>query len=185
MEISIYITANIIYLVRDLYLGDRTGSFSLLEQWVIAAFFVGRHFPSALWPLAGDVWRITCSFIALALDVHVFCLRAEAEGAILHTTKMVWGMRISCGRGQCVFVASPRRLCRKFVLQNVGGTEWVRSKKLFGGGCNWHVLHESSYMYCYFKVYTGTRNLNHTVNHKCIQSSDGDKKRAQIEWNIF
>jgi len=40
---------------------------------------------------------------------------------------------ISCGRGQCVFVASPRRLCRKFVLQNVGGTEWVRSKKLFGG----------------------------------------------------
>jgi len=30
-------------------------------------------------PPAGDVRRITCSFIALALDVHVFCLRAEAD----------------------------------------------------------------------------------------------------------
>ena len=28
MEIGIYITANIIYLVRELYLGDRIGSFS-------------------------------------------------------------------------------------------------------------------------------------------------------------
>ena len=31
--------------------------------------------------------RITCSFITLVLDIHVFCLRAEAEGAILHATK--------------------------------------------------------------------------------------------------
>jgi len=111
MGIGIYITANIIYLVRELYLGDRIGSFSLLERWVVTAPFVGRHFPSVLWPLAGDVRRITCSFIALALDIHVFCLRAEAEGAILHTTKKVWGMRsefnISCGRGQRVLVASP------------------------------------------------------------------------------
>ena len=30
---------------------------------------------------------ITCSFITLALDIHVFCLRAEAQGAILHTKK--------------------------------------------------------------------------------------------------
>ena len=89
MEIGIYITANIIYLVRELYLGDRIGSFSLLERWVVAAPFVGRHFPSVLWPLAGDVRRITCSFIALALDIYVFCLRAEAEGAILHATKKV------------------------------------------------------------------------------------------------
>ena len=29
---NIIITANIIYLVRELYLGDRTGSFSLLER---------------------------------------------------------------------------------------------------------------------------------------------------------
>ena len=161
MEISIYITANIIYLVRELYLGDHTGIFSLLERWVVAAPFVGRHFPSVLWPLAGDVRRITCSFIALALDIHVFCLRTEAEGSILHTTKKVWGMRsefsISCGRGQRVLVAS---LCWTFVLQNVGGSEWVRSQKRLGAWRrkDWHGLHESSY--CYFKVCAGTRNLN-------------------------
>jgi len=91
MEIGIYTTANIIYLV--------------LERWVVAALIVGRHFPS-VWPLAGDVRRITCSFVALALDIHIFCLRAEAEDAILHTMKKVWGMHsefnISCGRGQGV-----------------------------------------------------------------------------------
>ena len=32
MEIGIYITANIIYLVCELYLGDCIGSFSLLER---------------------------------------------------------------------------------------------------------------------------------------------------------
>ena len=32
MEIGIYITANIINLVQELYLGDHIGSFSLLEQ---------------------------------------------------------------------------------------------------------------------------------------------------------
>ena len=32
------------------------------------------------------MWRITCPFVALALDIHVFCLRAEAEDAILHST---------------------------------------------------------------------------------------------------
>ena len=58
MEIGIYITANIIYLVRELYLGDRIGSFSLLERWVVATLFVERHFSSALWQLAGDVRRI-------------------------------------------------------------------------------------------------------------------------------
>ena len=79
MEIGIYITANIIYLVRELHLGDRIGSFSLLERWVVATLFVGRHFPSVLWPIAGDVRRITCSFIALALDINAFCLRAELK----------------------------------------------------------------------------------------------------------
>jgi len=52
--------------------------------------------------------RITCSFIALALNIHVFCLRAEAEGAILHAMKKVSGMHsefnISCGG---ILVASP------------------------------------------------------------------------------
>jgi len=111
MEIGIYPTANIIYLVRELYLGDLIGSFSLLERWLVAALFVGCHPSSVLWPLAGDVRRITCSFIALALDILVFCLRAKAEGAIFHTTNKVWGMRsefiISCGRGQGVLVALP------------------------------------------------------------------------------
>ena len=60
MEIGIYITANIIYLVRELYLGDLIGGFSLLERRVVATLFVGRHFPGVLWPLAGDVRRITC-----------------------------------------------------------------------------------------------------------------------------
>ena len=46
-------------------------------------------FLSVLWPLAGDVRRITCSFIALALDIHVFSLHAEAEGAILYASKKV------------------------------------------------------------------------------------------------
>ena len=75
--------------MRELYLGDRIGSSSMLERGVIAALFVGRHFPSVLWPLVGDVRRITCSFIALALNIHILKLRAEAEGAILHTTKKV------------------------------------------------------------------------------------------------
>ena len=107
MEIGIYITANIIYLVQELYLGDRRGSFSLLERWVVATLFVERHLSCVLWLLAGDVQRITCSFIALTLDIHVFCLCTKAEGAILHATKKVWGMRsefnISCG--------GPRRPC--------------------------------------------------------------------------
>jgi len=84
MEMGIYITAIIIYLVRELYVRDRIGSFSLLERWVVATLFIECHFSSVLWPLVGDVRWITCSFVALALDIHVFCLRAEAEGAILH-----------------------------------------------------------------------------------------------------
>ena len=56
MKIGIYIIANIIYLLQELYLGDRISSFSLLERWVVAALFVGRHF---------------------ALDIYVFCLRAR------------------------------------------------------------------------------------------------------------
>ena len=73
-----------------------------------STLFVKRHFSSALLPLVGDMWRITCSFIALALNIHIFCLRAEAEGAILHATKKVSGMHsefnISCGG---ILAASP------------------------------------------------------------------------------
>jgi len=125
METGIYITANIIYLVWELYLGDCRGSFSLLERWVVATLFVEHHFSSVLWPLAGDVRRKTCSFIALTLDIHIFCLCAEAAGAILYETKKVWGMRSEFN----YFIwAGPRCpwlcLCsRKFALQNVGGSE--------------------------------------------------------------
>jgi len=51
------------------------------------------------------------------------------------------------------------RLCRKLVLQNVGGSEWVRSQKRLGAWRrkDWHGLHKSSY--CYFKEYVGTCNL--------------------------
>jgi len=45
MEVGIYITANIIYLVQELYLGDLIDSFSLLEWWVVTTLFVGCHFP--------------------------------------------------------------------------------------------------------------------------------------------
>ena len=88
MEIGIYITANIIYLGRELCLGDIVCS-SLLGKRVVTTHFAERNFSSVLRPLAGDVRRITCSFIVLAFDIHIFCLRAEAEGTILHTTKMV------------------------------------------------------------------------------------------------
>jgi len=42
------------------------------------------------------------------------------------------------------------RLCRKFVLQNVGRSERVPSQKRLGAWRrrDWHGLHESSY--CYF-----------------------------------
>jgi len=127
MEIGIYISANIIYLVRELYLGDSIGSLSLLERWVVVTPYIGCHFSRVLCLLAEDVWQITCSFIALAFDIHVFCLRAEAEGAILHVTKKIWGMRsefnISCRRGQGILVASP--------LQEVhitkSGQDWMGS----------------------------------------------------------
>ena len=51
-------------------------------------------------------------------------------------------------------------LYRKFVLQNVGGSEWVWSQKrlIAWRRKDWHRLHGSSY--CYFKVYAGTHNLN-------------------------
>jgi len=44
------------------------------------------------------------------------------------------------------------RFSRKFALQNVGGSEWVRSQnRLVAWRCkDWHGLHESSY--CYLPV---------------------------------
>jgi len=65
----LYIVANIIYLGRELCLGDRVVSSSLLGKQVVTTPIAERHFSSVLWPLAGDVRQITCSFIALALDI--------------------------------------------------------------------------------------------------------------------
>ena len=97
--------------------------------------------------------------LALALDIHVFCLRAETEGAILHTTFE------ECAPNLAFHVGGANaslwlRLCWTFALQNVGGSEWVRSQKRLGAWRrkDWHGLHESSH--CYFRVYAGTRNLN-------------------------
>ena len=41
---GIYMIAHIMCLVRELCLGDSIGCFSLLEKWVVATPFVGRHF---------------------------------------------------------------------------------------------------------------------------------------------
>jgi len=70
MEIGIYITSNVIYLGRELCLGDRVGCSSLPGKQVVTTPFAERHFLSVLWPLAGDVRRITCPFIPLTLDIH-------------------------------------------------------------------------------------------------------------------
>ena len=80
--------------------------------------------------IAGDVRRI-----ALALDIHVFCLRAEVEGAILHATKRfeerAQNLTFHVGGAKTSLWF---RLCRIFVLQNVGGSEWVPSQKLSACG---------------------------------------------------
>jgi len=55
MEIVIYIAANIIYLGRELCLGERVDCSSLLGKRVVTTPFAERHFPSVLWPLVGDV----------------------------------------------------------------------------------------------------------------------------------
>ena len=70
MEIGIYIAANIRPLGRELCLGDRVVCSSLLGKRVVTQPFAERHFSSVPEPPAGDVRRKTCSFIALALDIH-------------------------------------------------------------------------------------------------------------------
>ena len=79
MEIGIYITSNIIH-HRELYL--RRCRLFLAARESCATLFIEHHFPSVLWPLRADVdvWRITCSLVALALNIHVFQLHPEAEG---------------------------------------------------------------------------------------------------------
>ena len=73
MEIGIYITATIIIISRT-----RAMFGSLCRLLSTASEVNCRHtlrwtsFFCVLWLLAGDVRRMTCSFIALALEVHVF-----------------------------------------------------------------------------------------------------------------
>ena len=157
MEIGIYVTSNIRYLVWELHLG---------YQFLAAREVSCRHtlrwtpFSSVFWPLAGDVQGITCSLIVLTLAIHIFKLRAE--GTILHAMKKVWGMRselnILCWRGQGFHVDMP--LHRKIALQNVDGSEEVWSNDLVLSCEDWRRLHEASY--CYVSqdyLYTGIRNL--------------------------
>jgi len=110
--------------------------------------------------------QITCSFIALAFDIHIFCLCAEAEGAILHTMKKVEECSQSltfhvlvgfCSAGSQVHITKI----------NVGGSVTLngfdpRNDLVLGGIRIGHGLHESSYHY--FKVYAGTFNLNISIS---------------------
>ena len=66
------------------------------------------------------------------------------------------------------------------MLQNVGGSEWVRSRnQLCAWRCKgWHGLHESSY--CYFRVYAGTRNIKYA---QCEPATyPVAKMDATLEW---
>ena len=47
------------------------------------------HFSSVLWPLARDLWQINCSFIDLALNIHIFSLHPEAVGNSAHMQQEV------------------------------------------------------------------------------------------------
>ena len=102
---------------------------------------------------------ITCSFITLALDIHVFCLHAEAQGAILHTKKRFE----ECTENLAFRVGGANaslwlRLCILEVRITTGLNGFdPRNDLVLGGIRIWHGLHESSY--CYFKVYAGTRTL--------------------------
>jgi len=69
------------------HIWETVSAVSCYQRGELLPHFVECHFFIVLWSLAGDLWQITCSFIAFALDIHIFCLHAEAEGAILHTMK--------------------------------------------------------------------------------------------------
>jgi len=116
MEIGIYITAHISS-VRAIF-GRPYRQFLTVREMSCC------HTVQCSWPLAEGVQQVTCPFIALTLDV--FCLHAEAEGAILHATKRFE----ECAQNLTFPVVGAKetlwlRLYRKFVLQNVGWFEWV------------------------------------------------------------
>jgi len=91
----------------------------------------------------------TYSVCVLKLKVQFCVQRNRFEESVQKSTFHVGGAKVSLWL----------LLCRQFALQNVGGSEWVRSQNLLSA-C-WRKdrqgLHESSY--CYFKAYAGTRNL--------------------------
>jgi len=63
--------------------------------------------------------------------MHIICLRAKAEGAILRFEECPQNLACHVGGAKASLWLC---LCRKFVLQNVGGSEWVRSQKWLSGG---------------------------------------------------
>ena len=73
MEIGIYIFAYIIIISSVRAIFGRLCRLFLAAREVVATLFTEHHFPSVLQPLSGDVdvWRITCSLIALALSIHI------------------------------------------------------------------------------------------------------------------
>ena len=83
------------------------------------------------------------SVCVLKLKVQFCTQRKRFEECVQNLTFHVGGAKASLWL----------RRRRKFVLQNVGESEWVRSQnRLWAWRCkDWHGLHESSY--CYFKVY--------------------------------
>ena len=87
--------------------------------------------------------RITCSFVALALDIHI-CLRAGSEGEIIFC--MQRKRFEECAQNLTFHVGWAKaplwpRLC---ILQNVGGSERVRSQKSLTAWRykDWHGLHD-------------------------------------------
>jgi len=85
MEIDIYITANIIYLERELYLGDHIG------RGDVSCHHTLYWTPFSQCSLATSVrCAATNLFIYSSRTRYSHLLHAEAEGTILHATKKVW-----------------------------------------------------------------------------------------------
>jgi len=138
MEIGIYITANIIYLVRELYLGDRIGSFSLLERWVVATLFYERHFPVFL----------TTSGKCEANKLFIY--RASSRTRYSRLLSACWSWRCNSGR---IDKGLRNALRIEHFMWRVKASLWseFRSQKRRRlspwRSKDWDGLHESSYCY--------------------------------------
>ena len=121
----------IIYPGRELFMRDRVVCSLLLGKRVVTTPFAERHFSGVLWPLAGEVRRITCSFIALALNIRVCTCSCVVKLKVQFCTQR---KRFEeCAQNWTFHVGRAKaslwlRRSRKFALRNVGGSEWVRSQ---------------------------------------------------------